>query len=446
MARLPPLWSQPACRQDRVGASGADAVGLQAGERQSSIEERERQIEAQLEEKSEELPWVPVGQSRDWAGLALPFSAAPVSAVECACVALSADPGTQPREQGQMWSPARQREKMNEEHNEHSSDTVDKLLSESNERLQLHLKERMAALEDKTSLQNGGLGTPEDGAPRLPGASVQPLKDQDRERGQQASVLANVAQVFENDEGVSDGEGDGVTLFSTPALLSPSGQADAKTPAGGRIQEQLDKINEEIWLIQEKKENTDQWAERIESRVGRGSLSNLRCFKSLNSLNLNPASSHASSCPPSRGCSKSRMRRHSLAREVDKLGFMTGTCLPPPCREEVEDDETTIKGETLTSASLRSLQLDRLDTGSLRTASNEDIRDARNSIGSQDGPGGNPSNSNSSPDSLQKAPKKKGIKSSIGHLFGKKKKGQPGHTSKEALGPVAGRIFTASAT
>ncbi|KAG5198074.1 hypothetical protein JEQ12_007764 [Ovis aries] len=386
-----------------------------------------------------------------------------------------------------VLSEAKQREKMNEEHNEHSSDTVDKFLSVSDERLQLHLKERMAALEDK----------------------VQPLKDQDRELEQQASVLANVGQLFKSDKGVSDGEGDRDTLFSAPALLSPSGPAVAKTLAM-RIQEQLDKINEEIWFIQKDKENTDQREERIESRVGSGSFSNLRRFESSSSLNLDPASSHAGSFPPSRGRSMPERRQPSPEPEEDKLGFMTlkkisfkvtrnlvslhffaciyqpsdlrkrcrkdsgsrapvqaaqcpgalllGTAeqrhhpgvgalgvplarsvacfalLLPAIQEEVEDD--TIKCETSTSASLRSFRLDRL-TGSLRTASDEDIRDAHNATGSQDGPRGNPSNSNSS----QKAPKKKGIKSSIGRWFGKKEKSRPGHTSKEALGPDRYRLF-----
>ena len=61
MARLPPLQSQPACRQDRVVVSGADAVfGRQTEERHGSMEDRLCQMEAQLEEENKELQRVPV--------------------------------------------------------------------------------------------------------------------------------------------------------------------------------------------------------------------------------------------------------------------------------------------------------------------------------------------------------------------------------------------------
>ncbi|XP_061253747.1 liprin-alpha-1-like isoform X6 [Bos javanicus] len=316
-------------------------------------------------------------------------------------------------------------------------------------------------------------------APSHRGPEVQTPKEQDCEHTQQASMLADVAQAFESDEGVSDDEGDRVTLFSSATQLSPSRQADAKTLTV-MMQEQLDVISEEIRLIEEEKENTEQRAEETESREGRGSLGSLRRFKSVSSLNLLPTSSHAGSCPP---LPKPRRRRHSLAQEGDQLGIMTLgdtrsslsedlgvpygnhcermtlelcnslllanltlTSLPqlPAIREEVEDDKTSIKCETSTLAWPRSLQLGRLHTGALRTATHEDLRDAHNSTGSQDSPGNNPSSSTSSQGSLHKAPKKKGIKSSISRLFRKKEKGRPEDPSKEALGP--GRIFTPSAT
>nr|XP_006131108.1 liprin-alpha-1 isoform X1 [Pelodiscus sinensis] len=431
-----------------------------AEERHGNIEERLRQMEAQLEEKNQEL------------------------------------------------QRARQREKMNEEHNKRLSDTVDKLLSESNERLQLHLKERMAALEDKNSLlrevenikkqvedlqhekdqlildieairvendqmriraaslhnsrphlgsvpdfrypmtplsvadshtdpysTSSVLRRPQKGrlaALRDEPSKVQTLNEQDWERAQQASVLANVAQAFESDD-VSDGEDDRETIFSSVDLLSPSGQADAQTLAM-MLQEQLDAINKEIRLIQEEKENTEQRAEEIENRVGSGSLDNNGRFRSMNSIPL-PfiGGSLAGSSPPGSGHSTPRRIPRSPAREVDRLGIMT---LSPVSGEEVRDDKTTIKCETSPPSSPRSLHLDRIHKGALHTVSHEDIRDIRNSTGSQDGQVSNPSSSNSSQDSLHKAPKKKGIKSSIGRLFGKKEKGRPGQTSKESLGQV----------
>nr|XP_009686701.1 PREDICTED: liprin-alpha-1 isoform X6 [Struthio camelus australis] len=432
-----------------------------AEERHGNIEERLRQMEAQLEEKNQEL------------------------------------------------QRARQREKMNEEHNKRLSETVDKLLSESNERLQLHLKERMAALEDKNSLlreieiakkqieelqhekdqlvlnvealraendqvrlraaslhhsrshlgsvpdfrypmtsssvvdsHTDSYGTssvlrrPQKGrlaALRDEPSKVQTLNEQDWERAQQASVLANVAQAFESDVDVSDGEDDRETIFSSVDLLSPSGQADAQTLAM-MLQEQLDAINKEIRLIQEEKENTEQRAEEIESRVGSGSLDTHGRFRSMSSIPPPyAAGSLAGSSPPGSGRSTPRRIPHSPAREVDRLGIMT---LSPASREEVRDDKTTIKCETSPPSSPRSLRLDRVQKGALHTVSHEDIRDIRNSTGSQDGQASNPSSSNSSQDSLHKAPKKKGIKSSIGRLFGKKEKGRPGQTSKDTLGQV----------
>ncbi|CAL9702097.1 unnamed protein product [Knipowitschia caucasica] len=250
-------------------------------------------------------------------------------------------------------------------------------------------------------------------------SKVQTLNEQEWERMQQANVLANVAQAFESDMDASDLEEDRDALFSSVDMLSPAGQADAQTLAL-MLQEQLDAINNEIRMIQEEKESTSIRAEELECRVGSGESLGSR-FRSMSSLppSLCPGSSLGNS-PPGSGSSTPRMVSRSPHREMDRMGVMTlPSDLRKHRRKSAQDNKATIDCESSPPSTPRSIRLNR-DTG--HAASHEDIRDFR---GLQDGQGSNPSSSNSSQDSLNKAAKKKSIKSSIGRLFGKKEKGRP---------------------
>uniref|UniRef100_A0A671XBA1 PTPRF interacting protein alpha 2 n=1 Tax=Sparus aurata TaxID=8175 RepID=A0A671XBA1_SPAAU len=347
------------------------AALTKAEERHGSIEERMRHLECQLEEKNQEL------------------------------------------------LRARQREKMNEEHNKRLSDTVDRLLTESNERLQLHLKERMAALEEK--VKDGRRSQLADEIEKLRSEldqfrlrSSQPVLffspqakslGEQEWRSQQLGVLGG--HHFESDTEMSDiDDDDRETLFSSMDLLSPSGHSDAQTLAM-MLQEQLDAINKEIRLIQEEKESTELRAEEIENRVASVSLEGLNLARMHHhgaSITASAtASSLASSSPPS-GHSTPKLDPRSPARDMERMGVMT---LVSKLRTDGREDKATIKCETSPPPTPRTVRM-------TIVASLEAEASALSSVAS-------------SQDSLHKQPKKKGIKSSIGRLFGKKEKGRMAH-------------------
>ncbi|XP_036025323.1 liprin-alpha-2 isoform X8 [Onychomys torridus] len=430
------------------------SIRRKAEERHGNIEERMRHLEGQLEEKNQEL------------------------------------------------QRARQREKMNEEHNKRLSDTVDRLLTESNERLQLHLKERMAALEEKNVLiqesetfrknleeslhdkerlaeeieklrseldqmkmrtsslieptisrthldtstelrysvgslvdsqsdyrttkvirrpRRGRMGV------RRDEPKVKSLGDHEWNRTQQIGVLGS--HPFESDTEISDiDDDDRETIFSSMDLLSPSGHSDAQTLAM-MLQEQLDAINKEIRLIQEEKESTELRAEEIENRVASVSLEGLNLARVHPGTSIPAsvtASSLASSSPPS-GHSTPKLTPRSPAREMDRMGVMT---LPSDLRkhrrkiavveEDGREDKATIKCETSPPPTPRAIRM----THTLPSSYHNDSRSSLSASLEPESLG--LGSANSSQDSLHKAPKKKGIKSSIGRLFGKKEKARLG--------------------
>uniref|UniRef100_A0A2K5HZV6 SAM domain-containing protein n=1 Tax=Colobus angolensis palliatus TaxID=336983 RepID=A0A2K5HZV6_COLAP len=384
------------------------AALTKAEERHGNIEEHLRQLEGQLEEKNQELARVAVQ--------------------------------------------VRQREKMNEDHNKRLSDTVDRLLSESNERLQLHLKERMAALEEKNTLIQ-----------ELESSQRQ-IEEQHHHKGRLSEEIEKLRQEVDQLKGRGGPFVDGVhsrshmgsaadvrfslgtTTHAPPGVhrrYSALREESAKPPLPLTVtlrsptQMRMKYHNSGTLcgssgllaqMIQEEKESTELRAEEIETRVTSGSMEalNLKQLRKHGSIPTSlTALSLASASPPLSGRSTPKLTSRSAAQDLDRMGVMTlpsdlrkhrRKLLSPVSREENREDKATIKCETSPPSSPRTLRLEKLGHPAL---SQEEGKSALEDQGS------NPSSSNSSSqDSLHKGAKRKGIKSSIGRLFGKKEKGR----------------------